>query len=72
MLLGNPKDPQWTDENGYRPKILILDNEFWGLNEYVPVLKTSLLDLLTRCWLMRVYSIARRLLPLRVDSIDGT
>jgi hypothetical protein len=28
-------------------KFSFFDNEFWGLNEYAPVLQTSLLDFLT-------------------------
>lgn len=47
LLLNNLIDPQWTDGNGYRPKVLILDNEFFGLNLDAPVLQTSLLDFST-------------------------
>jgi hypothetical protein len=47
LLLNNLIDPQWTDGNGYCPKALILDNEFFGLNLDAPVLQTSLLDFST-------------------------
>ena len=47
LLLNNLRDPQWTDGNGYRPKVLILDNEFFGSNLDAPVLQTSLLDFST-------------------------